>query len=154
MNTHSHRGSFWTIGLSGLIGATIGAGGMYFSQKQANTAENQYFMELDQLRHSAFLNSNVSFEERLEDLRSLQRVKDTGFRGVFEENLMRDIAELEISIKNIENARLESEAAAEEARLAEAAREEAASQARKEQAVRTNPLIFENCGFGTNRICP
>ena len=37
----SSRRSFWTsLGLSGLIGIAIGAGGMYFSLKQAITAEN------------------------------------------------------------------------------------------------------------------
>lgn len=154
MNTKPTRNSFWTLGLSGLIGAAIGAGGMFYSQKQANTAENHYFMELDQLRHSAFLNETVSFEDRLVDLHLLQQVNRSGFRTVFEQNLERDIEEIEASIAKIEQARLESEAAAEQARIAEEARAEAAAQARKEQAVRTNPLIFENCGFGTNRICP
>lgn len=154
MDTKQPRSSFWTIGLSGLIGAAIGVGGTFYSQKQATTAENHYFMELDQLRHSTFLNETVSFEERLVDLRSLQEINRSGFRFVFERNLERDIQEIEASIARIEQARLESEAAAEQARIAEEALAEAAAQGRREQAVRTNPLIFENCGFGTNRICP
>jgi hypothetical protein len=154
MTSTSTHGSFWTLGISGLIGATIGAGGMYFSQKQANTAENQYFMELDRLRHSAFLNENVPFEAKLQDLNLLQEVRRNGFRHVFEQNLKRDIAEIELSIETIEQARLESEEAAREARRVEEARAEAAAQERKEQAVRTNPLIFESCGYGTTRICP
>lgn len=154
MTTTSSRGSFWTLGLSGLIGAAIGAGGMFYSQKQATTAENQYFMELDQLRHSAILSEKVSFEKKLDNLRLLQQVRSNGFRHVFEQNLERDIAEIESAIEKIEQARLESEAAAEEARRTEEARAEAAAQERKEQAVQTNPLIFENCGFGTKQICP
>lgn len=154
MNQHSSTNSFWQLGITGLLGAAIGAGGMFFSQKQANVAENQYFMELDQLRHSAFLNDTVSFEEKLENLNLFRDIRTHGFRTVFENNLKRDIAEITISIANIEQARKESEEAAAQVRQAEETKAAAAAQQRKEQAVRTNPLIFENCGFGTKQICP
>ncbi len=154
MSNNNSRGSFWTLGLSGLIGVVIGAGGMYFSQKQANTAENQYFMELDQLRHSTFLNEDVSFEDKLENLRILDNVRSRGFRHVFEKNLQRDISEIQDSIERIAEAKRKSEEAATAARLAEEQRAKDMAEIRKQQAVRTNPLIFENCGFGSNTLCP
>lgn len=125
-------------------------------------AENQYFMQLDQLRHSVFLEENVSFEKKRENLYLLQNIKNKGFRHVFERNLERDIEEIETEIAKIKQARVESEAAAAEARRAAEVRAEAAAQRRKEQAVRINPLIFDTCGIKPNSatfkrsglICP
>ena len=154
MNSGNSANSFWQLGITGLLGVAIGAGGMFFSQKQANVAENQYFMELDQLRHSAFLNDTISFEDKLENLKLFQEIRTHGFRTVFENNLHRDITEITASIANIEQARKESAEAADQARKVEETKAAAAAQLRKEQAVRTNPLIFENCGFGTKQICP
>lgn len=147
-------GAFWSWGISGLVGAAIGAAGMLISQKQANTAENHFYMELDQMRHAAFLNPDASFEDKLDDLMRLQSVRRHGFRRVFEQNLASDIAEIEDSLKEIQRARQQSEAAAARARQIETTKAAEAAQARKEQAVRTNPLIFENCGGRTNILCP
>ncbi|WGI21561.1 hypothetical protein [Amylibacter sp. IMCC11727] len=149
-----NENSFWRFGIVGLAGMVVGAGGMFISHQQATTAENQFYMELDQLRHSLVLEVDTSFEEKLSRIKLLKEAKNKGFEAIFESNLQRDIDEITLSISKIAAARKESEAAAEKARKAEEARAAAAAQARKEQAVRVNPLIFENCGRGTNKICP
>jgi len=167
VETASKR-SFWSLGISGLVGAVIGIGGTFFSQQQANTAQNHYYMELDRLRHNIVLNDTVDFGEKFDDLQLLKEVKQNGFRSVFEQNLERDIEEISIAIENIkraEEAAAEAAADADDARAAaeiaakaatsqENARAAAAAQARKEKAVRINPLIFENCGRGTGIHCP
>lgn len=150
----SRSSAFWSIGLSGLIGAAIGAGSMFFTQKQATTAENHYYMELDKLRHAAFVQPNLSFEERLAVLENLDQARRQGYRAVFDNNLRRDIIEVTAAIERIQEASRASEAAAAEARRIEEARAAAEAQARREQAVRTNPLIFLDCGPGTQFFCP
>ena len=164
MGEHNVRNTFWSLGISGLIGAAIGAGGAYFTQKQANIVENQYFMELDFRRHSAMLSEGLSFEDKLENLNLLKDARIQGFQSIFDRNLKRDINEVTASITAIEKARKASEAAAATVRQQEEAaaiarqkeqdKADAAAQLRKEQAVRTNPVIFDSCGFGTNQICP
>lgn len=146
--------SFWSWGIGGLIGAAIGAGSMYFSQQQSEISENHYFMELDRLRHAISLEEGTSFEEKLSLLTALREAKENGFRPVFAQKLDDDINDLTATIARIEQAEQEGAAAAEEARRIEEARAAAAAQERKEQAVRTNPLIFENCGGNTGRYCP
>ena len=152
MATTAQRSAFWSIGISGLIGAAIGAGGTFFAQKQANTAENHFYMELDQFRHAIVLNATTSFEEKRADLERLSKVRRNGFRAVFEDNLEKDISELDTRLANIRKA--ENAAAAEEARRVEEAKAAAQAQARKEQAVRSNPIIFENCGGRSGVLCP
>jgi hypothetical protein len=154
MTNRDGANSFWRFGIVGLAGMIVGAGGMYFSHQQATTAENQFYMELDQVRHAMFLDSGTSFEEKLTRMQLLKDAKDRGFQAIFESNLQNDIDEITRSIAKIDNARKESQLAAENARKAEEERAAAAAQARKEQAVRVNPLIFENCGRGTNKLCP
>ncbi|MFW2544557.1 hypothetical protein ACN2XU_18125 [Primorskyibacter sp. 2E107] len=146
--------SFWSIGLSGLIGVAIGAGGTFYAQKQATTAENEYFMALDQMRLSIMVSETMSFEEKQADLNRLQQVRHKGFRLVFDQNIDRDLEELDASLARISEARARSEAEAEAARQEETQKAAAAAQDQKVQAVRTNPLIMENCGRGTTIICP
>lgn len=147
--TGSTKSSLWGFTLSGLIGVAIGAGGMVYAQKQATTAENQYYMQLDQLRHATFLDEDLSIEAKLEHFDLLRRVRRHGYREVFEQNLDSDMAELQASLDRIQQASDKSAA-----RAVEDARVAAEAQARKEQAVRTNPLIYQSCGAGTDRLCP
>jgi hypothetical protein len=150
----SRSSAFWSIGLSGLIGAAIGAGSVFFTQKQATTTENHYYMELDKLRHATFVQENLSFEERLAALQNLNQARRQGYRAVFDDNLSRDISEITAAISRIEEARRASEEAAAEVRRVEEARAAEEAQARREQAVRTNPLILMDCGPGTQFYCP
>ena len=143
----------WPV-VTGVLGVAIGAGGMVYSQKQATTAENQYYMELDQLRHEAFLDEAQTFEAKLEYLMLLKRVRNHGFLTVFEDNLESDIEELTETISKIAEARKQSEEAAKIARQREVEKATAAAQARKEQAVKLNPMIYLNCGNGTGKLCP
>ena len=154
MSQHPSKASFWTIGISGLFGIFLGAGGMFFSSQQANTAENHYFMELDKLRHSIYLESSLSFEEKLAALKQLKEVMNRGYQFVFDENITQDIASISSSIWNINQASQASDLAAAEARIIEQKKLFDAAQKRKELAVKTNPLLYLDCGAGANQICP
>ena len=138
MNATPTRSSFWTIGLSGLLGAAIGASGVFFSQKQAVTEENQFYMEMDLLRLS-IISSDESLEERLKSLRKLEQTDRRGFRMVFKQDLKDDIQEYEDHIERISQEKTEK--AAEIARAAEEERAEAAAQESLEEAMRTNPYL-------------
>ena len=155
----STRGTFWIAVISGLIGAAIGAGGVYFSQEQATIAENQYYMQLDQLRLSEFA-SGESLEKRLESMRDFEKIENEGYRRSFNDSLKVSIDLLETEIAEIKKAA--SKNAEETARLEAEATAKAEAKRQFEQAVRTNPLIFDSCdsksSSGTWRrsglICP
>lgn len=146
--------SFWKFTAGGLAGAVIAYFGVLYAQKQASTAENHYFMELDQLRHAIILAETDNFEEKLELLIGLREAKESGFRPVFSRNLDSDIREVQDALARIAAAEQESVAAAVEARRQEEERAAAEAQERKEQAVRVNPLIYQDCGGNTGRYCP
>lgn len=143
-------GAFLGFTVSGLIGGAIAYFGVIFAQQSAATAENQYFMQLDQIRHATYLSESLSFEDKLKELALLQDIKDNGFRVAFEGNLERDIARLEDELARIASAQEESDEAAASERAAAELRAANAAQQLKEEAVRTNPIIFQDC-FGGSR---
>lgn len=146
--------SFWSVTISGLIGVAIGAGSMFFAQKSATTAENQYFMELDLLRISTISDNKRSFEDKLEALTLLEKANTSGFRAVFLENLKEDIEQTSTVIANITEAQQESAEKAAQALREEQSKAALAAQQSKERAITTNPAFFFECGQGTKTICP
>lgn len=153
MSTESNR-NLLGFTFAGFIGVLLGAGSMIYAQKSADTAENQYYMELDLLRLQTIVDEGRSFEEKLTYLELLKTAKDRGFRPVFEKNLEKDIETTRAALNRIREAEKRSQEDARQARAAEESRAIREAQEQKEKAVRTNPRIFEECMVTPGLICP
>ena len=143
-----------SFAIGGIMGTAIGAIAAYFAFVSADTAENQYFMQLDRMRLETLSDANQGFEAQLKFLQLLENAHKYGFRQVFEDNLKTDIKETKRAIANIQAAKKKTEAEAAAALLKE---QEAAAQraeAQKVKASKTNPIIFDACFQDRTRICP